>query len=62
MGKSPGVCVLYACEHASYLVTVQCVLGRAGSDGDGVWLAASIPLTVQLLSIPAGMHNGTDFQ
>lgn len=38
----------------SYLVAVQCVLGCAGSDGDGVRLAACVPLTIQLLSIPAG--------
>lgn len=41
----------------SYLVAVQRVLGRAGSDGDGVRLAARVPLTVQLLSIPAGTDD-----
>lgn len=41
----------------SYLVTVQRVLGGAGSDGDGVRLAACVPLTVQLLSIPAGTDD-----
>lgn len=51
-----------ACECVFYLITVQCVLGCAGSDGDGVRLAAGVALTVQLLSIPAGTHDWTDCQ
>lgn len=38
-----GVCL------RTYLVTVQGVLGGAGGDGDCVWLAAHVALTVQLL-------------
>ena len=39
----------------SYLVTVHCVLRGPRGDGDGIRLAAPIPLTVNILhSIPVG--------
>lgn len=42
----------------SYLVTVHCILRGPGGDGDGIWLAASIPLAVNILhSIPAGRRE-----
>lgn len=44
--SSLRVCVL------AHLVAVQCVLGSAGCQRDGVWLAAAFTLTVKVLSIP----------
>lgn len=42
----------------SYLVTVHCVLRGPRGNGDGVWLAAPIPLAVNILySIPAGRRE-----
>lgn len=42
--------VVYILCDVSYLVAVYSVLGRPGRDGDGVWLAAAITLTVSILS------------
>lgn len=42
----------------SYLVTVHRVLRCPRGNGDGIWLAASIPLAVSILhSIPAGRRG-----
>lgn len=42
----------------SYLVTVHCVLRGPGGNGDGIWLAAPIPLAVTILhAIPAGRRE-----
>lgn len=42
----------------SYLVAVYGVLGRPGGDGDGVWLAAAVSLTVSIFaSLPAQTHT-----
>lgn len=43
---------------SSHLVAVQRVLGSAGCQRDGIWLAAAFTLTVQVLSIP-NMKNRT---
>lgn len=40
-------------DWASYLVTVYGVLGCPGGDGDGIWLAAAVSLTVSIFpSLP----------
>lgn len=42
----------------SYLVAVYSVLGRPGGDGDGIWLAATISLTVSIFtSLPEHNQN-----
>lgn len=45
---------------ASYLIAVQCVLGCAGRKWNGVRLAASFTLTVQILPIPARHSKGVE--
>lgn len=64
MGNSPGVVKPIRSLGGrkvgalSYLVTVHCVLGGPRGNGDGVWLAAPIPLAVNILhSIPAGRRE-----
>lgn len=39
-----------ACVCVFYLVAVYGVLRRPGGDGDGVWLAAAVALTVSVLA------------